>query len=113
MGWLFLSIYWLIHMFEDFLDVNIRKRRRQNFPQEEAARRNYRILSGIGNLVIALMAGSLFVVEVILKIEFTVTEAVCYELLPYSVPILYFLILRRIYRIPWHRENENARAERQ
>ena len=103
MGWLFLSIYWLIHMFEDFLDVNIRKRRRQNFPQEEAARRNYRILSGIGNLVIALMAGSLFVVEVILKIEFTVTEAVCYELLP----------LRRIYRIPWHRENENAGAERQ
>lgn len=48
-----------------------------------------------------------------MKAEFNIMEAVCYELLPYSVPILYFLILRRIYRIPWHWENENAGAERQ
>ena len=46
-----------------------------------------------------------------MKAEFNIMEAVCYELLPYSVPILYFLILRRIYRIPWHWENENDPPE--
>ena len=38
-------------------------------------------------------------VEVILKIEFIVAEALCYEILPYFVPVLYFLMLRWIYKV--------------
>lgn len=99
MGWLFLSIYWLIDMVCDFFDVNFREQWKRAVPPDRKVRKKYRILRGIGNLVMALMAGCLFVVEVILKIEFTVAEALCYEILPYSVPVLYFLILRWIYKV--------------
>lgn len=70
-------------------------------PKEDRVRKKFRVKRGFCFWALALVALYVYYIERILEIRIGLWESFLYFGVPYSLPLLGLLYLRKKYKLPW------------
>ena len=109
MGSLFLSVWWLVWAFCDFLNLPLFILNAKLLPSGK--QRKYRAFRGMILLLLACVGGFVFYVERIALIRYSFGQACLWFGIPYLILLVALLALQLAYRLPPFRkknpENNN------
>ena len=105
----FWVVYFLVLGISDLMDARPLLKSSDVSFLSDHIRRQYRIRRGIAYLVICAISLCIFAAEIIYKIRLDLRSALICFGIPYALPLLYIIWLKKKYNVPgiWTKQGEN------